>query len=89
MNKETVHSVKEKSMYRNAIQLNSHKRKNQRRSKEREGVETSRPAYNWDFKKQKEKTHSTLALQGVKVIEMKMEPISNGALCDESLLKTK
>ena len=62
MNKETVHSVKEKSMYRNAIQLNTvikertneeglmnqrKKKKKKKRERERVGeVETSRPACN-------------------------------------------
>ena len=61
MNRETVHSVKEKSMYRNALQLNTdvkertneeglmNHRKGGGEKKERErekGVETSRPACN-------------------------------------------
>ena len=62
MNKETVHSVKEKSMYRNTIHLNTvikertneeglmnHRKKKKKKKRERERVgevETSRPACN-------------------------------------------
>ena len=69
MNKVTVHSVKEKSMYSNAIQLNTvtkqrtneeglmnHRKKGEekkRQRKERERLETSRPACNQGSKKEK------------------------------------
>ena len=61
MNKETVHSAKEKSMYRNVIQLNAvtkertneeglmnHRNENEKtiRGGKRERMETSRPACN-------------------------------------------